>query len=102
MLRQRPVQSGPDQRHLDEVVEMAGLQRGVLAVVGEAEHLLRLAWQIRVAHGADRGQGQQGRRGAAALAGQRRQLAEILAIATGIRLTARQAQHEGSRYEPTR
>ena len=67
--RQRPVQSGPDQRHLDEIVEMAGLQRGVLTIVGEAEYLLRLARQIRGSHGANRGQGQQGRRGAAALAG---------------------------------
>lgn len=34
------VEGGPQQADSDEVVEVAGLERGVLAVVGEAEQLL--------------------------------------------------------------
>ena len=38
-LQHRPVQSGAQQANLDEVVEVSGLERSVLAVVREAEQL---------------------------------------------------------------
>jgi hypothetical protein len=39
-------QAGAEERDLDEVVEVAGLERGVLAVVGEAEQLARIACDV--------------------------------------------------------
>jgi hypothetical protein len=37
------VECGAQHPHLDKIVEMTGLERSVLAVVGEAEQLARLA-----------------------------------------------------------
>lgn len=41
-------QPGTQEAHLDEIVEVAGLERGVLAVVREREQLLRLRGKRRV------------------------------------------------------
>jgi hypothetical protein len=45
---ERAEEGGADQAHEQEVVEVAGLQRGVLAVVGEAEELAGVRAQRRV------------------------------------------------------
>ena len=45
--RGRPVQRAADLGHLDEVVEVPGLQAGVLPVVDEGQQLARLVGQVR-------------------------------------------------------
>src|SRR5208282_2643848 len=66
------------QADLDEVVEMASLERGILAVVGEAEQLLRVLLErgILLEHADDR-KAQDRRGGAPAAAGESCQPAEI-------------------------
>ncbi len=76
-LRRPPARPGTAPRatgHLHKIVEMAGLQRGILAVVGEAEQLARLRSQRRHPGAATRrvGEAQDGRGRAAALRGERR------------------------------
>ncbi len=78
------VERGAQQADLDEVVEMAGLERSVLAVVGEAEQLLRVLLErnILLEHADDR-QTQDRRGGASAATGESRQPAEIRISAPG-------------------
>ena len=52
--QRRLVERRAQQRHLREVVEVPGLERGVLSVVGKAEQLLRLALELRARVDADR------------------------------------------------
>src|SRR5271165_2796612 len=72
------------QADLDEVVEMAGLERGILAVVGETEQLLRVLLKrgILLEHADDR-ETQDRCGGAPAAAGERRQPAKIRISAPG-------------------
>ena len=44
----RPVEGRAQKANLHEIVEMAGLQRSVLAIVGEAEELARAWGEISV------------------------------------------------------
>src|SRR5208283_5919651 len=72
------------QADLNKVVEMASLERGILAVVGETEKLLRVLLErgVLLEHADDRET--QDRRGCApAAAGERRQPAKIRISATG-------------------
>ena len=72
------------QADLNEVVEMAGLERGILAVVGETEKLLRVLLEggILLEHADDR-KAQDRRGGAPATAGESRQPAKIRISAPG-------------------
>src|SRR5262245_369148 len=57
----RTVKSRAQQTHLDEVVEMPGLERRILPVIGKAEQLLCLAFKLSVSteppHGRQREHG---------------------------------------------
>src|SRR5208337_2995314 len=78
------VERGAKQADLNKVVEMAGLERGILAVVGETQKLLRMLLErgILLEHEDDR-KAQDCRGGAPAAAGERRQPAEVRISATG-------------------
>jgi len=95
----RPVYGGPEEPSADEVVEMTGLQAGVLPVVGEAEDLAGSL--LDVAHGRllQRREGQDGGGAAPPLAGEAGELAE-LAVLAGVEDPAVQAEAEGVGLEP--
>jgi hypothetical protein len=97
---QRLVEGGAQQRHLHKIVEMPGLQRSILAVVGEAEHLLRLWRQVRAAHGGNRSQRQQRRGRAAPFARQRGEFAEIFGVAPRIGFAAGETEHKRFALKP--
>ena len=92
-----------DEAHEEEVVEMAGLERGVLAVVGEAEELARVAVQSRpgAVHPAQNAADEYGGRRAAAL---RRERGEAGAVARrpALRVAATEAEAEPAGQEPQR
>ena len=92
-----------DEAHEEEVVEVAGLERGVLAVVGEAEELSRVAVQSRPAavHPAQNAADEYGGRRAAAL---RRERGEAGAVAcrAALRVAAAEAEAEPAGQEPHR
>ena len=88
-----PVQSGPQHRHLHEVVEVGGLQRGVLAVVGERQQLAGLgAQRLRLPEAADGGQRHDGGGGGPAPGAQTGQPAEVGAPGVGVRHPAVEAE----------
>src|SRR5262249_48736073 len=82
----RAKQRRADHAHLDEVVEMASLQRGVLPVVRKAQELARIGLQFRVlAEAADSSEAQDRRRAGAAACSQRHQLSEISRLPATVR-----------------
>ena len=97
----RGEQRGARQQDLQEVVEVAGLQRGVLPVVREAEHFLGLRRELLVllVQIAQRSQRQHGGGRASALARQRGQAQRVLAAAD-VGDTARQTEAEAAGDEP--
>ncbi len=80
---------------------MAGLERGVLPVVGEAEQLALVGRQCAAAgvHPAQRARHQQGRRRAAALGRQARQLVDLARLHRRL-IAAGRAEAELARQEP--
>jgi hypothetical protein len=79
------VEGRAQQRHLHEVVEVSGLQRGVLAIVGEAEELARLGPEIAVALQLDQGAHRQdGGGGTAIVDAERGQLVALRTLALGV------------------
>ena len=100
---QRAEKPRADEAHEEEVVEVAGLERGVLAVVGEAEELSRVAVQPRpgAVHPAQYAADEHGGRRAAAL---RRERGEAGAVARrpALRVAAAQAEAEPAGQEPHR
>src|SRR5579872_1657001 len=72
-----------DKRTLDEVVEVSGLQRSVLPVIGEAEQFARLFADLRIgAQLHNRGATDQSSGGAPACVAEPRKLAKIILLAT--------------------
>jgi hypothetical protein len=72
------VEAGSDEAEADEVVEVPGLEGGVLAVVGEAQQLARARSEAAgVPEVAEGGQREQRRGGAPALGAERAELAEV-------------------------
>ena len=101
---QRAEEARADEAHEEEVVEVAGLERGVLAVVGEAEELSRVAVQPRpggAVHPAQYAADEYGGRRAAAL---RRERGEAGAVARrpALRVAATEAEAEPAGQEPQR
>ena len=89
------MQGRSQQGDLREVVEVARLQGGVLAVVGEAQELARLGAQGPVAlHLDERPQGEDGGGGAPVVDPERRQLEPFGALASGVGDPARRLQAE--------
>ena len=89
------VQRGAEHADLDEVVEVAGLERGVLAVVGEGQQLPRDRIEgFLVAQRADRREREQTRGGAAAAGAEGAELAEVTRLATAVFDPAREAEAE--------
>ena len=89
-----------DEAHKQEVVEMAGLERRVLTVVGEAEQLSRIGVHRRLCvHPAQRAPHEHGRRRTAAL---RRERGEARAIARrpALSVPAAEAEPELAGLEP--
>jgi hypothetical protein len=72
---QRPCDRRAQQRHTREVVEVAGLERRILAIIGEAQEFLGVFGQVGAAHRVDRRHREQGGRGAAPFAAEPRHLA---------------------------
>ena len=92
------VQRGPQHRHLHEVVEVGGLQRGVLAVVGERQQLAGLgAQRPRLPEAPDGGQRHDGGGGGPAPGAQLGQPAEVGAPGVGVRHPAVEAEPERGR-----
>ena len=95
---------GAQQRHEQEIVEMARLQRGVLAIVGEAEELA-LVGRNRAAgaiHPAQRARHQQGRRRAPPFGRQARELVDLARLARRLILAGRaEAELAGQEPRPT-
>ncbi|MFO0651310.1 MAG: hypothetical protein U0326_34110 [Polyangiales bacterium] len=89
-------------RDLDEVVEVPRLEGGVLAVVGEAQHLASTRLERRVAtklpHGGER---QHGGRGTSPFGPQRRELAEVRALVCVVLNAAAEAEQK-RRGDPVR
>ena len=100
---QRAEKPRADEAHEEEVVEVAGLERGVLAVVGEAEELSRVAVQPRpgAVHPAQDAADEYGGRRAAAL---RRERGEARAVARrpALGVAAAEAEAEPAGQEPHR
>jgi hypothetical protein len=95
---ERSVQCAPQLRHLDEVVEVPGLQARVLAVVDEREQFARPGVQVRGrAQGAHDGRCDQGHGAAAALGGELGQLGEVAAAGLFVGGAAAQAEPERAR-----
>ena len=95
LLLGRLVQRRAQQGDLGEVVEVPGLQRGVLPVVGEAEELAGLRLEVAVALQLDeRPDGQDGGGGAAVVHAQRRQLGALGALVLGVGDTAGRLEAE--------
>lgn len=90
----RRVERAPQQADLDEVVEVPGLEGGVLAVVGEAEDLLRPVVQAAGPQVPDGGQAEDRRGRTPALRPQGRELAEVGQLAGVVRHPAAQAEPE--------
>src|SRR5690606_15298592 len=94
----RTVKGGPHLGHLDEVVQVTGLEAGVLPVVDEGEQLAGLFAEptvIPLLPQASQDAGADDRHGrAAALAGERGELGEILAPALLVRDPAPQTEAE--------
>ena len=88
------------QGHLDKIIEVTGLERGVLPVVGETEKfagaLLHIGLAAQFGHG---GEAQQRGSRTAPLAGETGQLAEIT-LAPGIDRAAVEAGEERLGEEP--
>ena len=81
----RLVQRRAQQGHLGEVVEVPGLQRGVLPVVGEAQELAGLGLEVAVALQFDERPDRQDRGGRASVVdAERRQLGALGALALGV------------------
>ncbi len=95
------VERRPQQADLHKVVEVSGLERGVLAVVGEAQQLAGLGRQRGVGPQAAHGrEAEHGGGGAAAFGAKRGQLGEVgLALAT-VGHPAEQAEAERGRDPP--
>ena len=88
--RRRLVERRAQQGHLGEVVEMAGLQRCVLAIVREAEELAGLGLEVAVALQLDERPDRQDRRRRAAIVhAERRQLGAFGALALRVGHPAR-------------
>ena len=90
------------EQDLHKVVKMAGLQRGVLSVIGKPQEFLGLRVEC---HGVVEqipqcGHGQHRRRRAAALAAQGRQLGQVTAHGAVVGDTTLQAKPERAREEP--
>jgi hypothetical protein len=98
---ERAEEACPDEAHEDEVVEVAGLQSRVLAVVGEAEELARERVEARAlaVHPAQRATDQHRGRRASTFC---REGGEAVAVArrAGLRVTAAQAEAEAPGHEP--
>ncbi len=76
-----PIERAAQHPNLDEVVEMARLQRGILPVVGEAQEFARPRRECRVlAEMLDRGEAEDGRGGAAAFGAERGELGKVAAL----------------------
>jgi hypothetical protein len=95
-LAERGVQSGTQHSDVDEIVEMPGLERGVLAAIGEGEQFVAAAECAGVAQERDR---QHRRCRAASLAGQVSQ-SLVLSLADTVPGAALQAEPEPLGLEP--
>ena len=83
------------QRYLGEIVEVPGLQRGVLAVVGEAQELAGLGFEVSVALQFDqRADRQDGGRRASVVNAKGRQLGALGALGLGVGDAARGIETE--------
>ena len=93
------VKTRSQQPHLDEVVEVSGLQRSILPVVREAQHLPRMSGERAVlAQPTYRGEAERRGGGASAAAGQRGQFA-VVGLPTGIGNAAVEAEAKGGNNE---
>ncbi len=97
--RRCPVQSAAHQPDLHEIVEVPGLQGGVLPVVGERQHLAGLLGQILLPpQGSNQAGGQHRRGRAAAFRAEAGQLREVLLPRRLIRHPAAQAEPQRRRH----
>src|SRR5699024_7780007 len=84
---QGPVQAGTQLNDLHEVVEVSGLERGVLTIVDEGEQFAGLLGQGTFRNrveGADHGSGDQGGGRGSSFLAERRQLGEVLGATFGL------------------
>ena len=86
--------ASPEPDYLDEIVEVAGLQGGILPIVGKAEELLVFEGVAGIVETVENGKGRDGGGGAAPLAAELGQLGPLIGL--GIE------KHSGSRIEQQR
>ena len=94
----RPIDGRAQQADLDEVVEVAGLERGVLAVIGKAQELARAVGDsLHVLETEDGGEAEDGGRGAAAFRAELAELGVVRGLPKAVRDAAGGAEAEGCR-----
>src|SRR5664280_2442145 len=99
----RSVQRAAQLRHLDEVIEMPGLQAGILSVVDEREQLARAGGKfvrIDTPQGADNRPAQDADRAGPALGVEGGELGEVVAADLLIRHAAAHTERERGRDKP--